>query len=80
MTSANRDVSRFALIAAALVFGAFIAFVVGAAIGRDLLNSPFGSLTGGVWLLLVVHVLPVVLGIVHLARAWRADQTQEQQR
>ena len=65
----NRDVSRFALVVTALSFVCFVALLLGAAAGRELLNSMLGPFTVGVWLLLTIHVLPVVFGILHLNRS-----------
>lgn len=67
----KRDVSRFALCVTVLSFVCFVALLLGAAAGRELLNSMLGPFTLGVWLLLTIHVLPVVFGLVHLNRADR---------
>jgi len=67
----HRDVSRFALCVTAGSFACFVALLLGAATGRELLNSMLGPFTVGVWLLLTIHVLPVVFGIIHLNRADR---------
>lgn len=69
----KREVSRLALLVAALVFGCFLIFLLGVSLARDTMNSYVGPLSLGVWLLLAVHVLPVVFGIVHMNRANPAD-------
>lgn len=69
----NRDVSRFALGVAALVFGCFVIFLLGTASARDWLNSSLGPFSVGVWLILTIHVFPVVFGIVHMNRASSAE-------
>jgi len=67
----KRGVSRFALSVVAFVFVCFVLFLLGVAAGRDLLNVGLGPFTAGVWLLLLIHTVPVVLGIVHMKRADR---------
>lgn len=65
----ERDVSRLALGVAVVVFGCFVAFLLGVASFRETLNSQAGPFTVGVWLILAVHVLPVVFGLIHMSRA-----------
>jgi len=67
----KRDVSRLGLGIAALCFGCFVLVMVGAASARELMNAAIGPLPLGVWLLLVIHILPVFFGIIHMARAER---------
>ena len=67
----KRDVSRFGLGVAVLCFVCFVCVLVGAAAGQELMNTVLGPLPLGVWLLLMIHVLPVVFGIVHMNRAER---------
>ena len=63
------DVSRFALVVAGLALCCYVVFLLGAAVGRDWLNSSLGPFSVGVWLMLVIHFVPVVFGIVHMRRA-----------
>ncbi len=67
----KRDVSRFGLGVALLCFACFVLVMVGAAAGRELMSTALGPLPLGVWLLLAIHILPVVFGIVHMNRAER---------
>ena len=65
----KRDVSRLSLCVVAVVFGCFVVFLLGAASGRAWLNSELGPFTVGVWLLLTIHIFPVVFGIAHMNRS-----------
>ena len=75
----NRDVSRFALGVAALVFGSFVLFLVGVASFRETLNQNYGPFSLGVWLLLIIHLCPVVFGIVHMKRSGASDLVADSQ-
>jgi len=67
----KRDVSRLGIGIAALIFCCFVFFLLGAASGRELLSAAVGPFPLGVWLLLAIHVLPVVFGVIHMNRADR---------
>jgi len=42
---------------------------------RETLNTAVGPFSIGIWLLLVIHVVPVGLGIVHMLRAGGAERS-----
>jgi hypothetical protein len=43
--------------------------LLGASVGRELMVKYVGPFTVGVWLVLLIHVLPATLGCIYLLRS-----------
>lgn len=67
----NGPVSGFAKGSALLVFGLYLALLLGVSVARPLMAAYLGPLTAGNWLMLALHLTPVLLGIEHLRRERR---------
>jgi len=65
----STDVPRFAWLSALSVFGLFALLLFGASLGRELMVRYVGPFSIGVWLVLLIHLLPATLGCIYLLRS-----------
>ncbi len=62
------SVSRFAVGSALFVLVLYLALLFGVSVGRPVMAAHFGPLAVGNWLILALHLAPVLLGVAHLRR------------
>ncbi|MEM7218032.1 MAG: hypothetical protein AAF515_06675 [Pseudomonadota bacterium] len=62
------DVPRFAWLSALSMFALFLLLLFGAAEGRSFLQVQLGPLPLSLWVVLGLHIGPVVLGALYLRR------------